>query len=73
MSDVAMFVVCRDACTDACPNCSPVDYGRMAASREATRRRRAGGAGRPEWWHGLGLDPDSIRGGGRKTYGVKVL
>ena len=72
MSEVSGFVVCDDTCTDACPNCAPVNYQPLAASREATRRRRAGGSGRPEWWQGLGLDPDCIRGGGRTTSRVKI-
>lgn len=51
-----------DVCDDRvcnCGTCKPVDYARLRRRRDAQIRRENGGPGRPPWWHGLGLDPDT--------------
>ena len=65
MSDLDQ--VCTDACLPSCPVCRPVDYDKLARQRDAEQRRLTGGPGRPAWWQGLGLNPDSIAAGGRVT------
>ena len=61
------MMVCTDTVCN-CGNCRAVDYDKMRKRREAAERRANGGRGRPPWWHGIGLDPDSRPSeGGRMT------
>lgn len=61
------MIVCTDRCPEDCPHCRPVDYERLRRIDERVNGKRyrygesydPASPGRPPWWVGIGMDPDS--------------